>query len=88
MTNENRKQRHYTAWTPFWKKIGSKPVTPGIVFKSIGVHLPLFTTKRACKEWIDDNKDTKESFGLFPNRVSVTIEYNTANAEKGTHGRP
>jgi len=85
MTTETRV---YKAWSPFWRRIGSKPVTPSIVYKSIGVHLPLFITKRACQEWIDSKKDTKKAFGLIPGRVTVTIEYTTANAGKGTNGQP
>lgn len=80
MTTETRV---YKAWSPFWRKIGSRPVTPSIVYKSIGEFLPLFTTKRACQEHIDSNMTRKDAFGLIPGRVTVTIEYNTANAVNG-----
>ena len=77
MTTETRV---YTAWSPFWRRIGSKPVTPSIVYKSVtDGFLPLFATRKACQRWIDEDSGTaKKAFGLVPRRTQVTISYPAA----------
>ena len=76
--------RVHAAWTPFWRKIGSKRLdTPGIVYKSIGTQLALFTTKKACVAWVNDTPGAKKTFGLIPGRVNVTIAYVERAAGKG-----
>jgi len=77
--------RVYTAWSPFWTRLCGKPVSQrGNCYAAIDKELlPLFKSRKACQRWIDeDSGDGKKAFGLYPHRVTVTVEYNTANADR------
>lgn len=76
--------RVYTAWSPFWSQMGpNHKFPPSMFLKSIGDMRPLFTTKRACKEWIADDKG-RNYFKMRPGKVTVTVAWDVKEARDGT----
>lgn len=75
--------REYSAWSPFWSQMGpNHKFRPSMFLKSIGEMLPLFTTKRACAEWIKDRKG-RDYFRMRPHRVTVTIAWQSKEPGNG-----
>jgi len=73
--------RQYSAWSPFWSQMGpNHKFTPSMFYKSIDGMRPLFTTKRACSEWINDQQG-KKYFGMRPAKVTVTITWEAKESQ-------